>query len=62
MQITFSWIKDEGLCTSTEQTAGSSGLYSNAIDMAAWLKYLLGSRGAGYPRAGSGQRRQCEPS
>jgi serine-type D-Ala-D-Ala carboxypeptidase/endopeptidase len=33
--------RDEGLCTSTEETAGSSGLYSNASDMTIWLKYLL---------------------
>jgi D-alanyl-D-alanine-carboxypeptidase/D-alanyl-D-alanine-endopeptidase len=34
---------DEGPCTSTEQTAGSSGLYSTAGDMGIWLKYLLGT-------------------
>jgi D-alanyl-D-alanine-carboxypeptidase/D-alanyl-D-alanine-endopeptidase len=33
--------KDEGPCTSTEATAGSSGLYSTATDMAIWLQYLL---------------------
>ena len=33
---------DEGPCTITEATAGSSGLYSTATDMAIWLKYLLG--------------------
>lgn len=33
---------DEGPCTVTEATAGSSGLYSTASDMAIWLKYLLG--------------------
>jgi D-alanyl-D-alanine-carboxypeptidase/D-alanyl-D-alanine-endopeptidase len=32
---------DEGPCTSTEATAGSSGLYSTATDMAIWLQYLL---------------------
>jgi D-alanyl-D-alanine-carboxypeptidase/D-alanyl-D-alanine-endopeptidase len=32
---------DDGPCTSTEATAGSSGLYSTATDMATWLKYLL---------------------
>jgi len=32
---------DGGACTSTEQTAGSSGLYSTAGDMAIWLQYLL---------------------
>ncbi|HEX8813019.1 MAG TPA: D-alanyl-D-alanine-carboxypeptidase/endopeptidase AmpH, partial [Terracidiphilus sp.] len=34
---------DEGPCTSTEQSAGSSGLYSTAADMEIWLKYLLGT-------------------
>jgi D-alanyl-D-alanine-carboxypeptidase/D-alanyl-D-alanine-endopeptidase len=34
---------DEGPCTVTEATAGSSGLYSTAGDMEIWLKYLLGS-------------------
>jgi D-alanyl-D-alanine-carboxypeptidase/D-alanyl-D-alanine-endopeptidase len=38
---------DEGPCTSTEQTAASSGLYSTARDMVPWLKYLLGT---GLPR------------
>ncbi|MGA8742569.1 MAG: D-alanyl-D-alanine-carboxypeptidase/endopeptidase AmpH [Terracidiphilus sp.] len=32
---------DDGPCTTTEATAGSSGLYSTAGDMAIWLKYLL---------------------
>jgi D-alanyl-D-alanine-carboxypeptidase/D-alanyl-D-alanine-endopeptidase len=34
---------DEGPCTSTEATAGSSGLYSTAADMVIWLQYLLRS-------------------
>jgi serine-type D-Ala-D-Ala carboxypeptidase/endopeptidase len=34
---------DEGPCTVTEATAGSSGLYSTASDMTIWLRYLLGS-------------------
>jgi D-alanyl-D-alanine-carboxypeptidase/D-alanyl-D-alanine-endopeptidase len=34
---------DEGDCTSTEATAGSSGLYSTPADMAIWLRYLLGA-------------------
>jgi D-alanyl-D-alanine-carboxypeptidase/D-alanyl-D-alanine-endopeptidase len=34
-------VHDEGPCTITEETAGSSGLYSTATDMAAWLQYLL---------------------
>jgi D-alanyl-D-alanine-carboxypeptidase/D-alanyl-D-alanine-endopeptidase len=37
--------KDEGPCTSTEETAGSSGLYSTATDMAIWLQYLLRAGG-----------------
>jgi len=40
---------DEGPCTSTEATAGSSGLYSTAADMAIWLQYLLGTGGSGPP-------------
>jgi D-alanyl-D-alanine-carboxypeptidase/D-alanyl-D-alanine-endopeptidase len=40
---------DEGTCTVTEATAGSSGLYSTATDMAIWLQYLLGTVGAGTP-------------
>ena len=37
---------DEGPCTSTEETAGSSGLYSTAGDMEIWLRYLLGTGGS----------------
>jgi len=40
---------DEGPCTFTEATAGSSGLYSTATDMAIWLQYLLGTGGPGIP-------------
>jgi D-alanyl-D-alanine-carboxypeptidase/D-alanyl-D-alanine-endopeptidase len=40
---------DEGPCTVTEPTAGSSGLYSTATDMAIWLQYLLGTGGLGTP-------------
>ena len=36
---------EEGPCTATENTAGSSGLYSTATDMGTWLKYLLGADG-----------------
>jgi D-alanyl-D-alanine-carboxypeptidase/D-alanyl-D-alanine-endopeptidase len=36
-------------CTVTENTAGSSGLYSTPADMARWLKYLLGAGGEGFP-------------
>jgi D-alanyl-D-alanine-carboxypeptidase/D-alanyl-D-alanine-endopeptidase len=38
---------DEGTCSVTEATAGSSGLYSTATDMAIWLQYLLGTDGTG---------------
>jgi D-alanyl-D-alanine-carboxypeptidase/D-alanyl-D-alanine-endopeptidase len=40
---------DEGPCTSTEATVGSSGLYSTATDMATWLQYLLRTGGPGIP-------------
>jgi len=40
---------DEGPCTSTEATAGSSGLYSTAADMTIWLQYLLGTGAPGIP-------------
>jgi D-alanyl-D-alanine-carboxypeptidase/D-alanyl-D-alanine-endopeptidase len=40
---------NEGPCTSTEETAGSSGLYSTPADMALWLQYLLGTGRAGMP-------------
>ena len=36
-------VHDEGPCTITEATAGSSGLYSTPSDMAIWLQYLLGT-------------------
>lgn len=36
---------DDGPCTVTEETAGSSGLYSTASDMAIWLQYLLRTGG-----------------
>jgi D-alanyl-D-alanine-carboxypeptidase/D-alanyl-D-alanine-endopeptidase len=36
---------DEGACAVTEATAGSSGLYSTASDMAIWTQYLLGIGG-----------------
>jgi len=32
---------DEGPCTDTQSSAGSSGVYSTAADMTLWLKYLL---------------------
>ncbi|MBS1803063.1 MAG: D-alanyl-D-alanine-carboxypeptidase/endopeptidase AmpH, partial [Acidobacteria bacterium] len=34
---------DEGPCTMTENTAGSSGLYSTPADMEKFLKYLVGA-------------------
>jgi len=40
---------DEGPCTITDETAGSSGLYSTAADMTIWLKYLLGDGGPNAP-------------
>ena len=42
-------VHDEGTCTVTEPTAGSSGLYSTATDMAIWLQYLLQTGGPGTP-------------
>ncbi len=39
--------RDEGPCTATEATDGSSGLYSTAADMTSWLRYLLRTDGAG---------------
>ena len=33
--------KDQGPCTDTQNSAGSSGLYSTATDVTLWLKYLL---------------------
>jgi D-alanyl-D-alanine-carboxypeptidase/D-alanyl-D-alanine-endopeptidase len=42
-------VHEDGPCTATEATAGSSGLYSTAADMAIWLKYLLRLSGQGIP-------------
>jgi D-alanyl-D-alanine-carboxypeptidase/D-alanyl-D-alanine-endopeptidase len=39
----------QGPCTITDATAGSSGLYSTAADMAIWLKYLLQTGVPGTP-------------
>lgn len=36
--------RDEGPCTVTENTAGSSGLYSTPRDMARWLRYLISTQ------------------
>jgi D-alanyl-D-alanine-carboxypeptidase/D-alanyl-D-alanine-endopeptidase len=40
---------EDGPCTATEATAGSSGLYSTAADMTIWLKYLLRTSSPGIP-------------
>jgi D-alanyl-D-alanine-carboxypeptidase/D-alanyl-D-alanine-endopeptidase len=40
---------EDGLCTATEATAGSSGLYSTPADMAIWLEYLLRTGRLGIP-------------
>jgi D-alanyl-D-alanine-carboxypeptidase/D-alanyl-D-alanine-endopeptidase len=42
-------VHEDGACGVTEATAGSSGLYSTAADMAIWLKYLLGTGGPAMP-------------
>jgi serine-type D-Ala-D-Ala carboxypeptidase/endopeptidase len=39
----------EGPCTVTENTEGSSGLYSTPADMAKWLRYLVGPGTAALP-------------
>jgi serine-type D-Ala-D-Ala carboxypeptidase/endopeptidase len=44
---------DKGPCTVTENTRGSSGLYSTPTDMAIWLKYLLGTGGPAIPAQNS---------
>ena len=41
--------RNEGPCTATENTAGSSGLYSTPADMAKWLRYLVGPGTAASP-------------
>ena len=56
-------VGDEGPCTVTENTAGSSGLYSTSNDMAIWLKYLLGTGGPGFPaQAAAAQATYLGPS
>lgn len=40
---------NEGPCTTTVNTMGSSGLYSTPADMAKWLIYLLGTGGPSVP-------------
>jgi D-alanyl-D-alanine-carboxypeptidase/D-alanyl-D-alanine-endopeptidase len=39
----------DGPCTVTDNTQGSSGLYSTAADMAKWLRYLVGPATAAQP-------------
>jgi D-alanyl-D-alanine-carboxypeptidase/D-alanyl-D-alanine-endopeptidase len=39
---------NEGPCTMTENTDGSSGLYSTPADMAKWLRYLAGPSTPGW--------------
>lgn len=41
--------KNEGPCTVTENTMGSSGLYSTPADIAKWLHYLVGGDGPAQP-------------
>lgn len=54
---------DEGPCTVTEATAGSSGLYSTATDMAIWLQYLLATGGSSIsPQAPDSQAVYLLPS
>lgn len=40
---------NEGPCTVTENTAGSSGLYSTPHDMVRWLRYLVGAGSPSIP-------------
>jgi len=40
---------DEGLCTDTQSSAASAGVYSTATDMTLWLKYLLGTGTSSLP-------------
>ena len=56
-------VGDEGPCSVTENTAGSSGLYSTSNDMAVWLKYLLGTGGPSIPaQAAAAQAVYLEPA
>lgn len=41
--------RNEGPCTVTENTQGSSGLYSTPADMAKWLRYLVGAGAPALP-------------
>jgi D-alanyl-D-alanine-carboxypeptidase/D-alanyl-D-alanine-endopeptidase len=40
---------NEGPCTATDNTMGSSGLYSTPEDMAKWLRYLVGDGAPALP-------------
>jgi D-alanyl-D-alanine-carboxypeptidase/D-alanyl-D-alanine-endopeptidase len=54
---------DEGECTVTENTEGSSGLYSTPADMVIWLKYLLGTGGQSLPaQAAAAQEVYLQPA
>ena len=54
---------DQGPCTVTEATAGSSGLYSTAADMTTWLTYLIGTWRGGIPaQDAAAQAIYLEPS
>lgn len=47
---------NEGPCTATDNTMGSSGLYSTPADMAKWLRYLLGDGTPALPAQAAGAR------
>jgi D-alanyl-D-alanine-carboxypeptidase/D-alanyl-D-alanine-endopeptidase len=54
---------NEGPCTVTENTQGSSGLYSTPEDMAKWLRYLVGPEARPFPgKAGSAFAVYLHPS
>jgi D-alanyl-D-alanine-carboxypeptidase/D-alanyl-D-alanine-endopeptidase len=56
-------VRYQGPCTATEETDGSSGLYSTAADMTIWLKYLLGSDSADVPaQSAAAQAIYIEPA
>jgi len=47
---------NEGPCTNTSSTEGSSGLYSTPSDMAKWLRYLVGAGTPALPAEAAGVR------
>jgi serine-type D-Ala-D-Ala carboxypeptidase/endopeptidase len=53
---------DEGPCTITENTEGSSGLYSTPADMAKWLRYLVDTGTPALPNADDAQAVYLLPS